>query len=111
MSGLADKKCKPCEGGTDPLNRERTASLLTQVPGWRVAGNGNAITRDFGFKGFLGTISFVNAMAWVAHQQGHHPDFKAGYDYCNVTYTTHAIGGLSENDFICAHRLNQLVEA
>lgn len=110
MSDLADRKCTPCEGGTAPLDRERVRVLLAQVPGWTMTQDGQAIRRDFSFKGFLTTMSFINALAWVAITQGHHPDFLAGYDHCQVTYTTHAIGGLSENDFICAHRINALVE-
>ncbi len=70
---------------------------------------GRSISRKFEFKGFLTTMTFINAMAWMAMRQGHHPDFKAGYDYCDVSYTTHAIGGLSENDFICAARLNSIM--
>lgn len=110
MGDLADKKCRPCEGGMDPLSRERAHALLAQVPGWRIAEGGDSIRREFRFKGFNRTLSFINAMAWVANRQGHHPDFDAGYDYCHVTFTTHAIRGLSENDFICAFRLNALAE-
>jgi len=94
----------------DPLSRDRVDSFLDQVAGWQLTEDGSAISRDFLFKGFLNTVSFINAIAWVAERQGHHPDFSAGYNYCHVTYTTHAIRGLSENDFICAHQINALVE-
>jgi len=70
----------------------------------------SSITRTLQFKNFLDTISFINAMAYMSEQQGHHPDFSAGYNYCEVRYTTHAIGGLSENDFICAAKINDLLE-
>ena len=72
---------------------------------------GRYILRKFKFDNFLRTCSFINAMAWIAEQQGHHPDFSAGYNYCEVRYTTHAINGLSENDFICGARINELLES
>jgi len=107
---LEKKKCVPCEGGTQPLSADRAAELLRQVPGWQLAPEANRIYRRFEFKGFYKTIAFINAMAWVANQQGHHPDFEGGYNFCLVNFTTHAIDGLSENDFICAARLNALLE-
>lgn len=110
MGGLASKHCKPCEGGTEPLDESRAKRLLDQVPGWSLAPGGKGIQRRFEFKGFYRTMAFINALAWVAHREGHHPDFKAGYNACEVLFTTHAIGGLSENDFICASRVNALLE-
>jgi 4a-hydroxytetrahydrobiopterin dehydratase len=110
MKGLSQRRCKPCEGGTEPLSRTRIEILLPQVSAWRLSIDQRAISRRFSFRGFNRVMGFVNAMAWVAHHQGHHPDFSAGSDYCDVTYSTHAIGGLSENDFICAARLDELVD-
>lgn len=107
---LREKRCKPCEGGVDPMGREQARALLGQVPGWKISEDGKSISRRFPFKGFHGTMAFVNALAWIAHQQDHHPDFAAGYNYCDVTFTTHAVKGLSENDFICAARINALLE-
>ncbi|MCA1779276.1 MAG: 4a-hydroxytetrahydrobiopterin dehydratase [Xanthomonadaceae bacterium] len=107
---LEQKKCVPCEGGTTPLSAERATELLQQVPGWQLAPEANRIYRRFEFKGFYKTIAFINAMAWVANQQGHHPDFEGGYNFCLVNFTTHAIDGLSENDFICAAKLNALMD-
>jgi 4a-hydroxytetrahydrobiopterin dehydratase len=106
---LADRHCKPCEGGVDPLPRNQAEILLGQVPGWALAADGKTIGRRFEFKGFYRTMAFINALAWIAHAEDHHPDFAAGYNYCEVNYTTHAIGGLSENDFICAARINALL--
>jgi 4a-hydroxytetrahydrobiopterin dehydratase len=83
---------------------------LEQVPGWELAEDNKSIVRTFNFQDFLSTISFINAMAYMSEQQGHHPDFSAGYSYCKVRYTTHAIDGLSENDFICAAKINELLE-
>ena len=100
----------PCEGGVCPLDETVSISHLGQIPGWELAEDKTGITRTLRFKDFLETISFINAMAYMSEQQGHHPDFSAGYNYCEVRYTTHAIGGLSENDFICAAKINDLLE-
>ncbi len=111
LNELLEKQCKPCEGGLTPLPPDRVAQYLEQTPGWEASSDGKSISRKFEFKGFLRTMAFINALAWIANQQGHHPDFSAGYNYCKVLFTTHAIGGLSENDFICASRVNALTES
>ncbi len=105
---LTDRHCEPCEGGVDPLDRDKAEKLLEQVEDWKLADDAKSISRRFEFKGFYKCVAFINAMAWIANQEGHHPDFKAGYDYCEVKFTTHAIDGLSENDFICAAKINEL---
>lgn len=110
MDALTTEHCQPCEGGIDPLDSRRIARLLPQVPGWSLADDGRSIARQFDFDGFLRTMNFINAMAWMTQRQGHHPDFTAGPYHCRVSYTTHAIGGLSENDFICAARLNRIAK-
>jgi len=107
---LQKQKCAPCEGGTKPLERDRIDELLKQVPGWQVSEDDKRIFRKFEFKGFYKTMAFINAMAWIANQEGHHPDFEGGYNFCLVHFTTHAIDGLSENDFICAAKLNALLD-
>ena len=107
---LTEKKCVPCEGGTAPLERDRIDELLPKIPGWQVDHDGKVIYRRFEFKGFYKTMAFINAMAWVANQENHHPDFEGGYNFCLVQFTTHAIDGLSENDFICAAKLNALLD-
>lgn len=107
---LKEQKCAPCEGGTQPLDPERIKTLLAQVSGWEVSEDNKRISRRFEFKGFYKTMAFINAMAWVANQEGHHPDFEGGYNFCLVNFTTHAIDGLSENDFICAAKLNALLD-
>jgi 4a-hydroxytetrahydrobiopterin dehydratase len=106
---LTDKKCVPCEGGVPKMGREKAAAMMRQVPGWELAEDANSIRRRYEFKGFYKCMAFINAMAWVANQENHHPDFSAGYNYCEVTFTTHAIDGLSENDFICAAKINALL--
>jgi 4a-hydroxytetrahydrobiopterin dehydratase len=95
----------------NPLSQAQVERYLEQAPGWNSSEDGKSIVRKFEFKGFFRTITFINAMAWIANQQGHHPDFSAGYNYCEVLFTTHAIDGLTENDFICASRVNALLES
>ena len=107
---LTDKHCKPCEGGVDPIQRAPALVLLQDLPGWALSEDGRMITRRFEFKGFFRTMSFINAMAWVVNQENHHPDFSAGYNYCEIGFTTHAIDGLSENDFICAAKVSALLD-
>lgn len=104
-------RCQPCEGGVQPLDREQVEAKLEDLPGWRLDADGQSIVRDFRFEGFQATMRFVNALAAMAEAQGHHPDFCAGYGYCKVRYTTHAIGGLSDNDLICAALASELTES
>lgn len=107
MSDLTTRDCTPCEGGTQPLDDNQVGELLPQIPGWTLNGEG-ALARRYEFEDFHQTMAFINAMAWVAHRENHHPDFCAGYNQVSVTFITHAIGGLSENDFICAAKINRL---
>ena len=104
---LTDKKCKPCEGGTQPLSDNQIAAMLKEVEGWEYAGG--EITKTFTFKNYYQTTAFVNAAAWIAHQEDHHADISFGYKTCSIRYSTHAIGGVSENDFICAAKINALI--
>ncbi len=104
---LASRRCKPCEGGVSPLSEAEVARHLASLPGWERDGVG--IARTFVFKNYYEVMAFVNAVAWVAHREDHHPDLLVGYRECRVHYHTHAIGGLSENDFICAAKVEALV--
>lgn len=106
MNELAAQKCKPCEGGIEPLTAEEAAVFLKQLDGWQL--QDKQISKTYTFKNYYQTMAFVNALAWVSHREDHHPDIKAGYNRCDVVYTTHAIGGLSENDFICAAKIDKL---
>ena len=106
---LTNKSCVPCEGGVPTLPYSETSVLIQDIPGWTLADDNKSITRRFEFKGFYKCMAFINAMAWIANSENHHPDFSAGYNYCEVTFTTHAIDGLSENDFICAAKINELM--
>lgn len=107
---LTDKHCVPCEGGVDPIDIGTAREMLADLPGWELSDDGKMISRRFEFKGFFRTMSFINAMAWIVNNENHHPDFSAGYNYCVIGFTTHAIDGLSENDFICAAKVSALVE-
>jgi len=108
MNELAKKKCKPCEGGVKPFTPQEAKDLLKNLKGWNVE-NGK-LAKVFPFQNYYETMAFVNALAWVSHREDHHPDLGVHYNKCRVEYSTHAIGGLSENDFICAAKADALLE-
>ncbi|MGE5625709.1 MAG: 4a-hydroxytetrahydrobiopterin dehydratase [Bacillota bacterium] len=108
-TALAEKHCVPCEGGISPLTKEESERYLKKIaPDWTLTPDAKEIRKDFKFKGFQGTMFFVNAVAWIAQAEGHHPDLEVGFNHCLVRYSTHAIAGLSENDFICAAKIDKL---
>jgi len=109
VSDLKSKTCKPCAPGTAPLSRPQAVSLLAQLPGWSLNDAASEIARTFKFKNYYETMAFVNALAWVAHREDHHPDIEVGYNRCHVRFSTHSIKGLSENDCICAAKINALL--
>jgi len=106
---LEKQHCVSCEGDVQPLESHQITALKSQIPNWSVDDENRAIHRKFTFKNFFRTMAFVNAIAYVANQEGHHPDLQMGYNYCAVTFTTHAIKGLSLNDFICARKVDKLL--
>ena len=109
MSDLASRKCKPCEGGVDPLTAAQAQELMPALQdGWHLGDDGKHIWRDFDFPAFGRTMAFVNAVAWVATVEGHHPEMTVRYGSCRVSYRTTAIDGLSDNDFICAAKIDRL---
>lgn len=109
MSDLTQKRCQPCEGGVAPLSKQEAETLMKQLDGaWQLADDGKSIRREWKFKNFYHTMSFVNAVAHIANTEDHHPDLELGYGYCRMKFNTHAIGGLSENDFICAAKVDAL---
>ena len=100
----------PCEGGVKPLDRTTAEKLLKQLtPQWKLSADGKQVTGTFEFKNYYRTTAFVNAVAWIAHAEDHHPDITFGYKTAAITYWTHAINGLSENDFICAAKVSELL--
>ncbi len=107
---LESRHCKPCEGGVAPLSGGEAGALLASTPGWAVSADEKALERELPFRNFHEVMEFVNALAWVAHREDHHPDLQVSYNRVVIHYTTHAIGGLSENDFICAARINALLD-
>jgi 4a-hydroxytetrahydrobiopterin dehydratase len=107
-SELSSRRCVPCEKGTPPLPEERVNQLLGQVPGWELR-DGKMLRRRFRFDGFRESMNFVNRVADLAEEEGHHPDFYVSYNRVRVDLTTHAIGGLSENDFIMAAKIDDMV--
>jgi 4a-hydroxytetrahydrobiopterin dehydratase len=109
VNELSGKKCVPCERGVAPLSAADAAVLLGHLHGdWQIGKDAKSLKRSYQFKDFYRTMSFVNAVAHIANVEDHHPDLEVGYNYCRVTFTTHAIDGLSENDFICAAKIDRL---
>jgi 4a-hydroxytetrahydrobiopterin dehydratase len=106
---LSEKKCAPCEGGVKPLKPAKVKLFAKQLDkDWKIAKDSKSLTRSLKFKDFYRTMSFVNALSYIANTEDHHPDLEVGYGYCRVTFSTHSIGGLSVNDFICAAKLDRL---
>ena len=110
MEKLLGKHCQACEGNVKPLTKEEAEVLLKRLPGWRLNSEASLIEANFSFKNYYHTMAFVNALAYLSHIENHHPDLEVSYNRCGVRYTTHAIKGLSENDFICAAKANALIE-
>ena len=107
ISDLLHKHCKPCEKGAPPLEPNEISEMIGGLHGWE--SNGGEIEKTFKFANFYETIGFVNAVAWIANQENHHPDMEVGYNRALVRFSTHSIGGLSENDFICAAKVENLL--
>ncbi|MBR56479.1 MAG: 4a-hydroxytetrahydrobiopterin dehydratase [Myxococcales bacterium] len=106
---LIEKRCIACEGDIDPLTDEMAERYLEQVEGWEFNESQTVISRTFTFENFKETMAFVNAVAWVAESENHHPDLTVSYRCCGISYQTHAINALTENDFICAAKINALL--
>lgn len=104
-----NKHCKPCEGEVEKLGLEEAKALLAQVPQWQLDGEGTLLTRRFAFKDFAQALAFANEVGRVAQEEWHHPDLKVGWGEVVVSFTTHSIRGLSENDFIMAARVDGLI--
>lgn len=106
QSNLASKKCVPCEGGVPPLQDEEVQKLLNEVPNWEL--EEGKLVRTFKFGNFLGSINFVNELAEIAEEEGHHPDIHIAYNKVKLELMTHAAKGLTENDFILAAKIDEL---
>ena len=112
MSGIADslrrRKCAPCEGGTPPMAAAQIRHFLDCLSGWEYAEG--RIRKSFRFANHHEVMAFLNALAWISHREDHHPDVSFGYNQATVAYMTHSIGGISENDFICAAKVDELFD-
>ena len=107
-TGLTRKRCVPCEAGTPPMPTDEAARLSEQVPGWELKPDDQKLVRRFKFKDFREAMAFVNRVADLAETEGHHPDINISWNRVRLELTTHAIKGLSENDFILAAKINEL---
>ncbi|MCE3233102.1 MAG: putative pterin-4-alpha-carbinolamine dehydratase [Rickettsiaceae bacterium] len=108
---LSDKKCIPCEGGlTTPLSKEEISKLLSKTEGWQTDNESKFIIRNYKFKNFAKALAFVNKVGEIAESEGHHPDIEFGWGYAKIKLQTHSIGGLHENDFIIAAKINNITE-
>lgn len=108
LSELASRQCKPCEGGVraPALAQDEINTLLKQLDGWTL--HESRIGKAFEFKDFYENMAFVNAVAWISQRENHHPDMSVSYRRCRLEYSTHALKGLSESDFICAAKVDAL---
>ena len=109
IKDLTHRTCRPCQKGTSPLSLSEAKEYLHQVPDWRLADNGKSVSREFLMKDFVSAVRFMDQVAEVAEAQDHHPDLHVtSYRKLRIELATHSIGGLSENDFILAAKIDQL---
>lgn len=107
MTTLGDKTCR--ERKDEPaLDRTQAQAMLGEIPGWALNDEAREISRSYKFGNYYETLAFVNALAWIVHREDHHPDLEVGYNRCKIRFSTHSVNGLSENDFICAAKINAL---
>jgi 4a-hydroxytetrahydrobiopterin dehydratase len=108
MNDFASRHCVRVAAGAPPLPHAAVESACAELTGWTCSAAGDAISKQFRFGNFHETMAFVNAVAWIAHREDHHPDLEVHYSHCTVRYSTHAAKGLTENDFICAAKVDLL---
>jgi 4a-hydroxytetrahydrobiopterin dehydratase len=108
MPTLLQKRSRELPAGAPALSSSEVADLLDEVPGWEIVSEGKRLAKTYEFKNFHETMEFVNALAWVVHREDHHPDLEVSYKRCRVVFWTHTVGGVSENDFICAAKIDAL---
>ncbi|MEO8011040.1 MAG: 4a-hydroxytetrahydrobiopterin dehydratase [Dokdonella sp.] len=106
---LVRARCKPLKGAEHRLDAATVRDALDVLADWQLDAQGQTIGKTFAFDDFHRTMAFVNALAWIAHQQDHHPDLEIGYSRCIVRYSTHDVGGVSHNDLICAAKVDALL--
>ncbi|PWK89777.1 4a-hydroxytetrahydrobiopterin dehydratase [Fulvimonas soli] len=109
LNELAAQHCVPRRGAEHALDAAAVDGLLAQLPGWQRSADGKGIVKDFRFDDFHRTLGFINAVGFMANREDHHPDLEAGYGHCRLYWSTHDVGGLSLNDFICAAKVETLL--
>lgn len=107
---LEAKSCVPCKGGVPPMPMDEASRLLQEIPRWKLDADGKKIRRGYDFKNFVDAVAFLNKVAELAENEGHHPDITVGWGYCEVVFYSHKIGGLHENDFISARKTDLLYQ-
>jgi 4a-hydroxytetrahydrobiopterin dehydratase len=108
MASLKEKRCIPCEGGVPALTPEEVAKFAPETPEWKVSPDGKSISREFIFDDFAKALAFANKIGEIAQAEWHHPDLRVSWGKVGVTMSTHAVGGLSENDFIVAAKIDAI---
>jgi 4a-hydroxytetrahydrobiopterin dehydratase len=109
LESLRTQHCMPRKGKDAGVSHDQVSACLALLPGWHLSADSGAIGREFRFADYFRTMAFVNAIASIAHREDHHPDLEVHYDRCIVHYSTHDVGGLSLNDFICAAKIEDLL--
>lgn len=105
---ISNKKCVPCEGAVTALSQDKLEKYLATASGWKLSGDGREIEKLLKFKNFSSALTFVNKVGIIAESENHHPDIEFGWGYCKIRLSTHSIGGLHENDFIVAAKINEI---
>ncbi len=108
LAELRSRRCTPLKGAENGLSIAEVQELLRALPGWALSDDGKTVSKDFGFQNFHRTMAFVNAVAWVAHRQDHHPDMEVGYKHCLLRFSTHDVGGLSDLDLELAAAIDRI---
>lgn len=109
VQDLKQKSCVPCEGGVPKIERDEAAQMINELPGWELSNDAKKIRREWVAKDFMAAMDFFQEVAKLAEDEGHHPDLHlTGYRNATIELSTHAIGGLSENDFVLAAKINEL---
>jgi 4a-hydroxytetrahydrobiopterin dehydratase len=109
LAEFAALRCRPLRGAEHRADAGRVADALAALPGWSLVEDGAAISKTYGFADYYRTLAFVNALAYIAHAEDHHPDLSVHYNRCVVRFSTHDVGGLSDNDFVCAAKAEALL--
>lgn len=111
MESLSSRRCVPCHGGVPRLTAKEIGPLLSQLEGWELGGEEHHLAKAYKFSNFADALEFINRVGEIAESEGHHPDIEFGWGYARIKIYTHAIGGLSESDFILAAKIDEATAA